>query len=110
MEWYQIAETVFKMEWTPDDEWRLFQTEQTECFDFEVCFEGSENSACGVRKTDLGQMEYMLVNGTEILLVDGGWSRGRLVFQEDTVKAEYLVMQMYYANAVQRGFVLFTAL
>lgn len=31
MEWYQIAETVFKMEWTPDDEWRLFQTEQTEC-------------------------------------------------------------------------------
>lgn len=96
------------MEWSPDDdEWRLFQTEQTECFDFEVCFEGSENSVCGVRKMDLGQMEYMLVNGTEILLVDGGWSRGRLVFQEDTVKAEYLVMQMYYANAVQRGFVLF---
>ena len=107
MEWYQIAGTVFTMEWTPGDEWRLFQTEQTERFDFGVCFEGSENSACGVRKTDLGQMEYMLVNGTEILLVDGGWSRGRLVFQEDTVKAEYLVMQMYYANAVQRGFILF---
>ena len=107
MEWYQIAGTVFTMEWTPDDEWRLFQTEQTECFDFEVCFEGSENSACCVRKTDLGQMEYMLVNGTEILLVDDGWSRGRLVFQEDLLKAEYLVMQMYYANAVQRGFVLF---
>lgn len=107
MEWYQIAGTVFTMEWTPGDEWRLFQTEQTERFDFEVCFEGSENSACCVRKTDLGQMEYMLVNGTEILLVDGGWSRGRLVFQEDTVKAEYLVMQMYYASAVQRGFILF---
>ena len=95
MEWYQIAETVFKMEWTPGDEWRLFQTEQTERFDFGVCFEGSENSACGVRKTDLGQMKYMLVNGTEILLVDGGWSRGRLVFQEDTVKAEYLVMRFF---------------
>ena len=54
MEWYQIAGTVFTMEWTPDDEWRLFQTEQTECFDFEVCFEGSENSACCVRKNGSG--------------------------------------------------------
>lgn len=106
MKSYRIAEITLKLEKMPNRYWKSFEIPQIESPVIEIYLDHSDNILAGTKKIHLNQMNYMIVNGTELLLTNSSWTKGKLVYQGDMIKADFLIMQMYYANVVQRKTIL----
>lgn len=107
MKLIRIGIIDFAIEELPNDYWKLFETEGTDKPVIELRVDHLYNLAGGMKKVQLEQEEFLLVNGEEFLLVNKHWSKGRLIHQGDMEKADFLIFQMYYANVVKRQSIFF---
>lgn len=107
MKLYQIADINLKIDSLQMNNWRKFEIDRFKKPVFEISVYNFETTSNGMLKIPLDQMQFMLVNEGGSLLSDAVWSKGKLVCQGDKEKIEYLILQMFYANAVQRKTILF---
>lgn len=89
-----------------DGAWEKFRTESGDRAVITVAC-GEREQFCGAELFSLSKNGgYLLKNGTDLLTVDADWSAGTIIQVEHEESMDVFLLQMFYAQAVQRKMLL----